>query len=56
MDNEIPVSGVDGWVTEVVESDIQTIRGFAGCQVVELNVQPDHVRPVMMGPPKLSIS
>jgi len=35
------------------------IRGFAGhkeCEVVELNVQPDHVHLIVMVPPKISIS
>jgi putative transposase len=32
------------------------ICGYAGCEVVELNIQPDHVHLVVMVPPKLSIS
>jgi len=35
---------------------IMAICGYAGCEVVELNVQPDHVHLVVMIPPKLSIS
>ncbi len=37
----------------------KTIRIFTerlGCEVVELNVQPDHVHLLVMMPPKLSIS
>ena len=37
----------------------KTIRIFAerlGCEVVELNVQPDHVHLLVLVPPKLSIS
>jgi putative transposase len=43
-------------VKEATEAGIQAISGFAGCEVVELNVQPDHVHLVVMVPPKLSIS
>jgi len=45
-----------GPIKEAVEAGIQAICGFAGCEVVELNVQPDHVHLVAMIPPKVSIS
>ena len=45
-----------GSVKESLQAGIQAICGFAGCEVVELNVQPDHVHVVMMVPPKKSIS
>ena len=45
-----------GSVKVALESGIQAICGFAGCEVVELNVQPDHVHLVMMIPPKISVS
>ena len=45
-----------GVVKEACEASIQAICGFAGCEVVELNLQPDHVHLVMMIPPKVSIS
>ncbi len=45
-----------GAVKEATESGIHAICGFAGCEVVELNVQPDHVHLVMMVPPKVAIS
>ena len=45
-----------GAVKEALEAGIHAICGFAGCEVVELNVQPDHVRLVVMVPPKISIS
>lgn len=34
----------------------QAICGHARCEVVELNVQPDHVHMIVMVPPKRSIS
>ena len=47
---------LDGVIREATESGIQAISGYAGCEVVELNVQPDHVHLVAMVPPRLSIS
>jgi putative transposase len=41
---------------DAVEAGIQAICGFAGCEVVELNVRLDHVHIVVMVPPKLSVS
>jgi putative transposase len=35
---------------------IQAICGYAGCEVVELNVQRDHVHLMVMIPPKISVS
>lgn len=45
-----------GAVKEAAEVGIQAICGFAGCEVVELNVQRDHVHLVVMIPPKVSVS
>jgi putative transposase len=45
-----------GAVKVAMEAGIQAICGFAGCEVVELNVQPDHVHMVLMIPPKVSVS
>ncbi len=45
-----------GKVKEACGSSIQAICGYAGCEVVELNLRPDHVHLLMMVPPKLSIS
>ena len=33
-----------------------SICGYAGCEVIELNVPKDHVHLIVMVPPKLSIS
>jgi putative transposase len=45
-----------GEVAQSVESGTQAICGFAGCEVVELNVQKDHVHLLVMIPPKISVS
>jgi putative transposase len=45
-----------GAVREAAERAIQAICGYAGCEVVELNVQRDHVHLVLMIPPKVSVS
>ncbi len=41
--------------TMMEEGAINAIHGFAGCEVVELNLQPDHVHLAVMIPPKVSI-
>ena len=46
---------LQGAVKEAAESGIRAICGFSGCEVVELNIQPDHVHLVVLIPPKLSI-
>jgi putative transposase len=45
-----------GQIKESVQAGIQAICGFCGCEVIELNVQADHVHLVVMVPPKQSIS
>jgi len=41
---------------EALYEGIQAICGYAGCEVVELNVKPDHVHLIAMVLPKLTIS
>ena len=41
---------------KLLKTGIQAISGYAGCEVVEINVQRDHVHLITMVPPKLSIS
>jgi putative transposase len=43
-------------VAEAAGYGIQTLFGYMKCEVVELNVQPDHVRLIAMVPPKVAIS
>jgi putative transposase len=43
-------------VRQAAEDGVQAICGYAGCEVVELNVQPDHVHLVLMIPPKVAVS
>jgi putative transposase len=45
-----------GAIKESCEANIHAICGFSSCEVVELNVQPDHVHLIVMVPPKLAIS
>ena len=52
---EVSVSGFSWCGKKTVKAAIQAIYGYAGCEVVELNVRPDHVHLVVMIPPKLSI-
>jgi putative transposase len=45
-----------GPIKEAACMGIQAICGYAGCEVVELNVQRDHVHLIVMVPPKVAIS
>ena len=45
-----------GLVKELVEHDIRVLSEWKGCQVLELNVQSDHIHLVISIPPKVSIS
>ena len=45
-----------GSVGSAVDDGIQAICGYSGCDLVEMNVQSDHVHMVVMVPPKLAIS
>ena len=47
---------LDGSLREATEMGIQAICGYAGCEVMELNVQRDHVHMMVMIPPKISVS
>ena len=46
----------DGPIKDAAYNGIHAICGYAGCEVVEMNVQNDHVHLVVMVPPKLAIS
>lgn len=43
-------------VGQEVYNCIQVFCGHLGCEVVELNVQEDHVHLIVMMPPKVSVS
>jgi len=43
-------------VSQEVYRCIQVFSGQKECEVIELNVQPDHVHALLMVPPKVSIS
>ena len=45
-----------GKVAEATEHGIQALCGYMNCEVVELNVQSDHVHLIAMVPPKVAIS
>lgn len=45
-----------GEVKTLIEHDIKMLCEWKGCEVVELNVQPDHVHIVVSIPPKVSVS
>jgi putative transposase len=45
-----------GPVGEEVHNCIHVFAGRLGCEVIELNIQPDHVHLLVKVPPKVSIS
>ncbi len=47
---------LSGLVKDLVEHDIRMLSEWKGCEVIELNVQIDHVHLVVSIPPKLSVS
>lgn len=47
---------LEGDIGKEVYNCIQVFAGYKGCQIVELNVQKDHVHMITMIPPKISVS
>ena len=47
---------LEGILADMVEDKIKTISEWKEVEVIELNVQPDHVHLVCSIPPKLSVS
>jgi len=45
-----------GPLKEAAQARIYSMCSYCGCDVVELNVQKDHVHLIVMIPPKLSVS
>lgn len=45
-----------GAIMELMDCDIRKLSSWKGCEVLELNVQENHVHLVVSVPPKLSIS
>lgn len=45
-----------GLVKDLVDHDIRMLSDWKGCEVIELNVQPDHVHLVVSIPPRVSVS
>ena len=47
---------LSGIVKEQVENDIKMLCEWKGCEVIELNVQLEHIHLVVSIPPKVSVS
>lgn len=45
-----------GLVKDLVEQDIRMLCEWKGCEILELNVQADHVHVVVSIPPRVSVS
>lgn len=47
---------LSGLVKDLVEHDIRLLSEWKGCEVIELNIQSDHIHLVISIPPKVSVS
>ena len=47
---------LQGEIKDLVNDDIRALCAWKNCEVIELNVQPDHVHLLVSVPPKISIS
>ena len=47
---------LDGPIKDAAYEGIHAICGYAGCEIIEMNVQKDHVHLIVLVPCKLSIS
>jgi len=45
-----------GIVKDLVEHDIGLLSEWKGCEIIELNIQSDHIHMIISIPPKVSIS
>jgi putative transposase len=45
-----------GEIGKAVDTDIRKLSEWLGCEVIEMNVQKDHVHIVISIPPKVSVS
>lgn len=57
MDAQISFQGVDTDVAaDTLENKIRSICGWKEMEILEMNIQPDHVHIVCSIPPKMSVS
>ena len=47
---------LSGLIKDLVDHDIRMLSEWKGCEVIELNVQIDHIHLVVSIPPKVSVS
>jgi len=47
---------LEGELSKEIRACIRIFSGQSYCEIVELNIQNDHVHPIIMVPPKVSIS
>jgi putative transposase len=47
---------LNGAMKALIEEDIRMLCEWKGCEMLELNVQPDHIDLMVSVPPKVSIS
>ena len=47
---------LEGLVKELLQHDIQMLLEWKSCEMIEMNIQKDHVHLIVSVPPKISIS
>ena len=47
---------LEGVIQELLDADIRALSEWKGAEVLELNIQKDHIHMVVSVPPKISIS
>jgi putative transposase len=56
LDSKYRFRILNGLVKELVDHDIKMLCEWKSCEVIELNIQPDHIHLVIPIPPKVSVS
>ena len=56
MDTEISISGIIWGGKDLVENDIRKLCEWKGIDIMEMNLQIDHIHLVCSIPPKVSVS
>ena len=45
--------GVKGYISKIFP---KVLRKMPGCEIIEMNIQPDHIHMIMVIPPKYAVS
>ncbi len=56
MGSKISITNIEREIKDLIREDIKKLCEWKKCEVVELNVQEDHIHLLVSVPPKISIS